>query len=87
MNGFTWVLRSAFFAGLTPVLTTVGASVNSNLATAVRTMRTVCFAAVLIPVFSATLLAQTSREIDAHQFSTSTFSSDYGMDRILKWAS
>ena len=73
MKWFTWAVLSAFFARLTAVLTTVGASVNSNLATAVRTMRTVCFAAVLIPVFSATLLAQTSREIDAHQFSSSNW--------------
>ena len=39
----------------------------------------ISFPAMLIPVFSATLLAQTSRDIDAHQFSTSNlpFSSDY----------
>src|SRR5205807_2801376 len=32
-----------------------------------------CFSAILFSFFSATLLAQTSSEFDAHQFSSSTF--------------
>jgi hypothetical protein len=71
---------SAFVPGLAAVLAKVRvAYVNSKSATAARTMWFICFAAVLIPVFCATLLAQTSLEIDAHQFSTSNlpFSSDY----------
>jgi hypothetical protein len=78
MKWFTWAVLPAFFARLTAVLAKVRvAYVNSKSATAPRTMWVVSFPAMLIPVFSATLLAQTSREIDAHQFSTSTFSSDY----------
>jgi hypothetical protein len=79
MKWFTWAVLSASFARLTAGLAKVGAFVNSNLATVVRTMRTVCFAGVLVPLFSAPSLAQTSREIDAHQFSSSNlpFSSDY----------
>jgi bacterial/archaeal transporter family protein len=39
MNWFTWALLSAFFAGLTAVLAKVGvAHVDSNLATAIRTV-------------------------------------------------
>src|SRR5713101_3943936 len=45
MNWFTWALLSAFFAGLTAVLAKVGvAHVNSNLATAIRTMVILIFA-------------------------------------------
>jgi transporter family protein len=45
MNWFTWALLSAFFAGLTAVLAKVGvAHVNSNLATAIRTVVILLFA-------------------------------------------
>ena len=44
-NWFTWALLSAFFAGLTAVLAKVGvAHVNSNLATAIRTVVILIFA-------------------------------------------
>ena len=44
-NWFTWALLSAFFAGLTAVLAKVGvAYVNSNLATAIRTVVILIFA-------------------------------------------
>ena len=39
MNWFIWALLSAFFAGLTAILAKIGvAGVNSNLATAIRTV-------------------------------------------------
>jgi transporter family protein len=39
MNWITWALLSAFFAGLTAVLAKVGVEkINSNLATAIRTV-------------------------------------------------
>ncbi len=39
MNWFIWAVLSAFFAGLTAVLAKVGVeNVNSNLATAIRTV-------------------------------------------------
>jgi len=42
---FTWALLSAFFAGLTAVLAKVGVEqVNSNLATAIRTVVILVFA-------------------------------------------
>jgi transporter family protein len=45
MNWFIWALLSAFFAGLTAVLAKVGvAQVNSNLATAIRTVVILIFA-------------------------------------------
>ena len=45
MNWFTWALLSAFFAGLTAVLAKIGvADVNSNLATAIRTVVILLFA-------------------------------------------
>jgi bacterial/archaeal transporter family protein len=45
MNWFTWALLSAFFAGLTAVLAKVGvANVDSNLATAIRTVVILIFA-------------------------------------------
>jgi len=44
-NWSTWALLSAFFAGLTAVLAKVGvAHVNSNLATAIRTVVILIFA-------------------------------------------
>jgi len=44
-NWFTWALLSAFFPGLTAVLAKVGvAHVNSNLATAIRTVMILIFA-------------------------------------------
>lgn len=45
MSWFTWALLSAFFAGLTAVLAKVGvAHVDSNLATAIRTVVILVFA-------------------------------------------
>jgi transporter family protein len=45
MNWFTWALLSALFAGLTAVLAKVGvAQVDSNLATAIRTVVILIFA-------------------------------------------
>lgn len=45
MTWFIWALLSAFFAGLTAVLAKVGvANVNSNLATAIRTVVILVFA-------------------------------------------
>ena len=45
MSWFMWALLSAFFAGLTAVLAKVGvAHVNSNLATAIRTVVILIFA-------------------------------------------
>src|ERR1700692_6447 len=45
MNWFIWALLSAFFAGLTAVLAKVGVQhVNSNLATAIRTVVILVFA-------------------------------------------
>src|ERR1700683_2407191 len=45
MNGFICALLSAFFAGLTAVLAKIGvAHVNSNLATAIRTVVILIFA-------------------------------------------
>jgi bacterial/archaeal transporter family protein len=45
MSWFVWALLSAFFAGLTAVLAKVGVKdVNSNLATAIRTVVILIFA-------------------------------------------
>jgi transporter family protein len=45
MNWFTWSLLSAFFAGATAVLAKVGVKdINSNLATAIRTVVILIFA-------------------------------------------
>src|SRR5579871_5845725 len=45
MSWFIWALLSAFFAGLTAILAKIGvAGVNSNLATAIRTVVIVVFA-------------------------------------------
>lgn len=45
MNWFVWALLSAFFAGLTAILAKVGVEhVNSNLATAIRTVVILIFA-------------------------------------------
>src|SRR5271165_1078656 len=45
MNWFIWAVLSAFFAGLTAVLAKVGVEhVNSNLATAIRTVVILIFA-------------------------------------------
>jgi bacterial/archaeal transporter family protein len=49
MSWFTWSLLSAFFAGLTAVLAKVGvAHVNSNLATAIRTVVILIFAWLVV---------------------------------------
>ena len=46
MSWFIWALLSAFFAGLTAVLAKVGVQqVNSNMATAIRTVVILLFAA------------------------------------------
>jgi bacterial/archaeal transporter family protein len=45
MSWFVWALLSAFFAGLTAILAKVGVEhVNSNLATAIRTLVILVFA-------------------------------------------
>jgi transporter family protein len=45
MNWFVWALLSAFFAGVTAVLAKVGVQeINSNLATAIRTVVILIFA-------------------------------------------
>src|SRR5580692_10460021 len=45
MNWFIWALLSAFFAGLTAILAKVGVEhINSNLATAIRTVVILIFA-------------------------------------------
>jgi bacterial/archaeal transporter family protein len=45
MNWFTWALLSAFFAGLTAVLAKVGVQqIDSNMATAIRTVVILIFA-------------------------------------------
>ena len=45
MNWFTWALLSAFFAGLTAILAKVGVQqIDSNMATAIRTVVIVIFA-------------------------------------------
>jgi transporter family protein len=45
MSWFIWALLSAFFAGLTAILAKVGVEhVDSNLATAIRTVVIVIFA-------------------------------------------
>lgn len=45
MNWFVWALLSAFFAGLTAILAKIGVEhVNSNLATAIRTVVILLFA-------------------------------------------
>jgi transporter family protein len=44
-NGFVWALLSAFFAGLTAILAKVGVEhIDSNLATAIRTVVILIFA-------------------------------------------
>ena len=45
MNWFTWALLSALFAGITAVLAKIGVKdVNSNMATAIRTVVILVFA-------------------------------------------
>jgi bacterial/archaeal transporter family protein len=45
MNWLTWALLSAFFAGLTAILAKIGVQgINSNLATAIRTVVILVFA-------------------------------------------
>ena len=45
MNWFVWALLSAFFAGVTAVLAKIGVQeINSNLATAIRTVVILIFA-------------------------------------------
>jgi transporter family protein len=48
MNWLSWALLSAFFAGVTAILAKVGVvSVNSNLATAIRTVVILAFSLLL----------------------------------------
>ena len=48
MNWFVWALLSAFFAGVTAILAKVGVQeINSNLATAIRTVVILVFAWVV----------------------------------------
>jgi transporter family protein len=55
MNWFLWALLSAFFAGLTAVLAKVGVQqINSNMATAIRT--------VVILIFAWTVALATKNE-------------------------
>lgn len=55
MNWFVWALLSAFFAGLTAILAKVGvADIDSNMATAIRT--------VVILVFAWTIALATDRQ-------------------------
>jgi transporter family protein len=54
MNWITWALLSAFFAGLTAVLAKVGVEkINSNLATAIRTVVIMIFA-LTVALFTKT---------------------------------
>jgi transporter family protein len=56
MNWFVWALLSAFFAGLTAVLAKVGVEhIDSNLATAIRTV------VILIFAWGVALLAKNQR--------------------------
>src|ERR1700682_138477 len=56
MNWFIWALLSAFFAGLTAVLAKVGVQeINSNLATAIRTI------VILIFAWSVAMVTTTER--------------------------
>jgi transporter family protein len=49
MTWFIWALLSAFFAGLTAILAKIGVeSVNSNLATAIRTVVILIFAWTIV---------------------------------------
>jgi bacterial/archaeal transporter family protein len=62
MNWFVWALLSAFFAGLTAILAKVGVEhVNSNLATAIRTVVILVFAWSVALFTKTQLLASIER--------------------------
>lgn len=62
MSWFIWALLSAFFAGLTAVLAKVGlAGVNSNLATAIRTVVILIFAWLVAFLTNAGPISKLSR--------------------------
>jgi bacterial/archaeal transporter family protein len=51
MNWLIWALLSAFFAGLTAILAKIGVqNINSNLATAIRTVVILIFVWTVAPV-------------------------------------
>lgn len=80
MNWIHWALLSAFFAGVTAVLAKAGvADVDSNLATAVRT--------VVILVFSWAIVLATGKIGEMGQFSGKTwmFLSLSGIATGLSW--
>ncbi len=62
MSWFVWALLSAFFAGLTAILAKVGVEhVNSNLATAIRTVVILVFAWSIVLVTKTQSLASIGR--------------------------
>jgi transporter family protein len=66
MEWLFWALASAFFAGLTALLAKIGVSgINSNLATAIRT--------VVVLVFSWSIVIATSGGVDVHSVSNKTW--------------
>src|ERR1700757_1434971 len=79
MNWFIWALLSAFFAGLTAVLAKVGVEhVDSNLATAIRTV------VILIFAWSVALLTK-SQSISAIGRKTWIFLILSGIATGLSW--
>ncbi len=79
MNRFIWALLSAFFAGLTAVLAKVGVEhVNSNLATAIRTV------VILIFAWSVALFTKT-QPISTIGISTWIFLILSGLATGLSW--
>jgi transporter family protein len=79
MNWFVWALLSAFFAGLTAILAKVGVEqIDSNLATAVRT--------VVILVFAwAVALAAKNQSVSTISKKTWTFLILSGIATGLSW--
>ena len=79
MNWFVWALLSAFFAGLTAILAKVGVEqIDSNLATAVRT--------VVILVFAwAVALAAKNQSFSTISKKTWTFLILSGIATGLSW--
>jgi transporter family protein len=79
MNWFLWALLSAFFAGATAILAKIGVqNVNSNLATAIRT--------VVILIFAWTITLSTRHEsISTLSTRTWTFLILSGIATGLSW--
>jgi transporter family protein len=79
MNWFVWALLSAFFAGLTAILAKVGVEqIDSNLATAIRT--------VVILVFAwAVALAAKNQSVSTISKKTWTFLILSGIATGLSW--